>query len=100
MPATVALNGTTATLTPAAALTTNTSYTATLAASITDLAGNPLGYAGDLEFHDRGASADGLVAAYAFDEAAGVTASDASGNGQPEPSAARRGLRRAATAAR
>ena len=40
------------------------------------------GCAGDMELHDRRASAGGLVAAYAFNETTGTTAADASGSGR------------------
>ena len=43
VPATVTYSGVTATLNPAADLAAGTTYTVTVAASVTDLAGNPLG---------------------------------------------------------
>ena len=45
MPATVGYAGTTATLNPSADLDTNTQYTVTVSASVTDASGNALGAA-------------------------------------------------------
>ncbi len=80
--ATVAVNGATASLTPAAALAANTTYTATLSATVTDLAGNAMGAPVTWSFTTVAPPPAGLIAAYAFDETTGATAADASGSGR------------------
>ena len=82
-PATVSAIGASATLTPNAALAAGTSYTVTVGAGIADTGGVTLGSPFTWTFTTAGTPpvAGGLQASWSFNEGAGATAADSSGNG-------------------
>lgn len=82
VPATVSASGATATLAPAATLAPNTTYVATVFATVTDSAGAPLGSAFSWTFTTvAGPAAPVPVGRWNLNEAGGVSVGDSSGNG-------------------
>jgi methionine-rich copper-binding protein CopC len=78
---TVSYTGTTATFTPTGSLSYATSYTVTVSAGVSDLAGNAMGLDYSWSFSTGMAPPQGLQAYYPFDEGNGTVANDSSGNG-------------------
>jgi len=80
---TVSYSGTTATFTPSSPLAYSTVYTATITTGVTDVAGNPM--TANYTWNFTTAASGGIGGQqvyYAFDEGAGSTATDSSGNGR------------------
>lgn len=81
--ATVSTSGSSISVDPSSVLADSTTYQVTVAGSITDLAGNPLGSEDSWTFTTAAANVirPGLVAAYGFNEGTGSTLGDVTGRG-------------------